>query len=107
MIQIRTFQILVIAATVCYAIWFFLPYWSIYLTETEQRMTEVSGYGALLPVQHPIYYITWFVLWVVAAAGLIFIQNWARHLYPPLSGYLSLLRLSSSTRWGRKRAMKS
>lgn len=85
MIRIRTFQILVVVATMCYVVWFFLPYWPIYLTETEQRMTEVSGYGALLPVQHPIYYGTWFALWVVAAVGLMFIQNWARHLYLALS----------------------
>lgn len=46
---------------------------------------EVSGYGALLPVQHPIYYSAWFVLWTVAALGLIFVQNWARHLYLALT----------------------
>ena len=74
MIRVRTFQALVIASIACYIAWFFLPYWSGYLTDTEQRMTEVSGYGALLPVQHPIYYSTWFGLWTVAALGLIFVK---------------------------------
>lgn len=85
MTQIRAFQALVIASTACYVAWFFLPYWSDYLTDTEQRMTEVSGYGALLPIQHPIYYSIWFGLWIVAALGLIFVQNWARHLYLALT----------------------
>lgn len=85
MMRIRTFQILVIAATACYVVWFLLPYWPFYLTETEQQMTEVSGYGAVLPVEHPLYYSTWFALWIIAGLGLVFLQNWARHLFLVLS----------------------
>lgn len=85
MIRIRTFQILVIAATACYVVWFLLPYWPFYLTETEQRMVDVSGYGAVLPVEHPLYYSAWFALWMIAAFGLILLKNWARHLFLTLS----------------------
>lgn len=85
MIKIRTFQILIIAATACYIVWFFLPFWPGYLTDVEQRMTEVSGYGAVLPVQHPVYYGLWFGLWLIAALGLLFLKNWARYLYLVLS----------------------
>ncbi len=81
----RLFQTLVIAATVCYVVWFFLPYWPGYLTEIEQRVASYSGYGAVLPVQHPIYYSAWLVLWITAAVGLVLLQNWARHFYLVLS----------------------
>lgn len=85
MIRIRTFQILVAAATACYVVWFLLPYWVGALTETEQRLAAYSGYSALLPVQHPLYYGVWFALWLIAALGLVFLQNWARHLFLALS----------------------
>ena len=83
--RLRTFQILVVAATVCYVVWFFLPFWSNYLTDIEHRVASHTGYGALLPIDHPLYHGTWFALSLIAALGLIFIQNWARHLYLALS----------------------
>lgn len=81
MTQIRIFQTLVIAATACYAAWFFLPSWPHYLTDLEHRVVGYSGYGAVLPVQHPIYSAGWFALWLIATVGLVLFQNWARHLY--------------------------
>ena len=83
--RLQFFRILVVAATVCYLAWFFLPFWSDYLTDIEHRVASYSGYGSLLPIQHPLYYGTWFALSLIAALGLIFIQNWARHLYLALS----------------------
>ncbi len=85
MTQIRTFQVLVIAATVCYVVWFFMPYWSGYLTDLEDRLAGYSGYGAILPIHHPVYSSMWFGLSLLAAIGLMFLQNWARHLYLALS----------------------
>lgn len=85
MTRVRTFQILVAAATACYVVWFFLPYWSGYLTELEQRVAGYSGYGAVLPVQHPLYSGAWFALWLIAAVGLVLLQNWARHLFLALA----------------------
>lgn len=97
MIRIRTFQILVVAATACYIVWFFLPYGvDYYLTDAEHRLAKLSGYGAVLPAaQHPIYSGVWFVLWLIAAIGLVFLQDWARHLYLMLSLLASVLILFS------------
>ncbi len=84
--QIRLFQIFVVTATVSYVVWFFFPYISaglanpLYL-EIEQRAGEYAGFGALLPVHHPLYYGTWLGLWLIASVGLFFFQNWARHLF--------------------------
>lgn len=83
--RIRLFQTLVIVATACYVVWFFLPHWPGYLTEIEQRVAGYSGHGAVLPVQHPIYYGAWLASWLVAAVGLVMLQNWARHFYLALS----------------------
>lgn len=80
--RIRILRILVAAASLCYVVWFFLPYLA---TDLEQRVAAYSGYGAILPVQHPLYYGTWFALWLVAALGLMLLHNWARHLYLVLS----------------------
>lgn len=81
MTRVRTFQILVAAATACYVVWFLLPHWSGYLTELEQKVAGYSGYGAVLPVQHPLYSGVWLALWLIAAVGLALLQNWARHLF--------------------------
>lgn len=83
--NIRLFQIFVVASTAIYIVWFVLPFWSGYLSEDAHQLTEYSGYGAILPVDHLLYYGTWFGLWLVAALGLFFFQNWARHLYLALS----------------------
>jgi hypothetical protein len=83
--KIRLFQTLVVASTASYVIWFFLPQWSSHLSDPEYRLAELSGFGAVLPVDHPLYYGTWFVLWLIAALALLFFQNWARHLYLVLS----------------------
>jgi hypothetical protein len=81
----RLFQLLVVSSTVIYIIWFFLPYWSGYLSDDEYRLAEYTGYGAILPVNHFLYYSAWFGLWLISALGLFFFQNWARHLYLALS----------------------
>lgn len=83
--KIRLFQSLVIASTASYVIWFFLPFWSFYLSDAEYRLAELSGFGAVLPVESPLYYGAWFALWLIAALALLFFQNWARHLYLTLS----------------------
>ena len=82
MSRIRTFQILVIAATACYLVWFLLPYGA---SEFDQKVQSYSGYGAVLPVHHPLYYGTWLALSLIAAVGLFFTQNWSRHLYLALA----------------------
>lgn len=92
---IRTFRILVAAATACYVVWFLLPYGA---SDLEQRIAEYSGHGAVLPIHHSFYYGAWFTLWLVAALGLVLLHNWGRHLYlalsllgivvTPFSGYL-------------------
>lgn len=83
--NIRLFQMLVVSTTVIYIVWFFLPYWSGYLSDDEYRLAEYAGYGAILPVHHVLYYSVWFGLWLISALGLLFFQNWARHLYLVLS----------------------
>lgn len=85
MIRIRTFQGLVLATTVLYVVWFFSPDWIRYLDDIEQEAMRNAGYGAALPVYHPLYYGTWFVLWIAAAFGMIALQNWARFLYLSLA----------------------
>jgi hypothetical protein len=94
MSRIWTFKFLVITATVCYFVWFLLPYGA---SEFDQKIESYSGYGAVLPIRHPLYYGTWLALSLIAAVGLFFTQNWARHLYlalallvcvlAPFSGY--------------------
>ena len=81
----RLFQVLVLTSTAFYVIWFFLPHWYGYLSYEQYRLTEYSGYGAILPINHVLYYGTWFGLWLIAAVGLYFFRNWARHLYLALS----------------------
>jgi len=103
--RIRIFQVLVAAAIVCYVVWFLLPYWPGYLTDAERQLMDYSGYGATLPVEHPLYYGGWFTVWIIAALGLMFFQNWARHLYlalsllglalAPFSGFVVQLPLDS------------
>ena len=74
-----------VVSTVIYVVWFFLPFWPGYLSEDAHQLAEYAGYGAILPVDHALYYGAWFGLWLIAAIGLIFFQNWARHLYLALS----------------------
>lgn len=91
----RIFRILVIAATTCYVVWFLLPFWA---SDIELQVISYSGHGALLPVRNPLYYGSWFVLSIIAAVGMVYFCNWARHLYlglsilgpvlAPFSGYL-------------------
>ncbi len=76
---------MVAAAMVCYIVWFLLPYWPGYMTDTKRQLMDYSGYGAILPVEHPLYYGGWFALWTIATLGVMFFQNWARHLYLALS----------------------
>jgi hypothetical protein len=76
---------LVAAAMGCYLVWFLLPYWAGHLTESQQRLADYSGYATMLPVEHPVYYGLWFALWLIAALGLMFLKNWARHLFLGLS----------------------
>ena len=83
--NIRLFQVLVVSSTIIYIVWFFLPYLSGYLSDDESRLAEYSGYGAILPVHHVLYYSVWFGLWLISALGLFFFENWARHLYLALS----------------------
>jgi hypothetical protein len=82
MSRARIFKALVVIAAACYLVWFLLPYTA---SDIEQRLAEYSGHGALLPIKHPLYNGVWFVLWIASAIGLIFLQNWARHLYLALS----------------------
>lgn len=89
--NVRFFQVLVIASTATYCTWFFLPYFPGHLSDDENRLLEYSGYQAILPVGHVLYFGTWFVVWIIAAIGLFFIQNWARHLF------LALAILSAAT----------
>ena len=84
--HIRIFQVFVILATVSYVAWFFFPYISEHFANTlyrdiENRLGQYDGFGAVLPVHHPLYYGTWFGSWLVASLGLIFFQNWARHFF--------------------------
>jgi hypothetical protein len=63
----------------------------------------ISGYGAVLPIRHPVYYGAWFTAWLVTYLGISFFQNWARHTYLaltifgllliPFSGYVVALPL--------------
>ena len=88
MSRARAFRLLVIASTVCYVIWCAIPYGVVYFlpVTSEYRMAvELGAHRALLPVGHPLYFGAWFVSWLVAAAGLLFFQNWARHTYLALS----------------------
>lgn len=95
--HIRLFKVLVLASTVAYCVWFFLPHFPGYLSTDESRLTEYGGYGAVLPVNHALYSNTWFVLWLGAAVGMFLIRAWARRLYlvlailsvvaAPLSGF--------------------
>ena len=81
----RLFQVMVLSSTVFFAVWFFLPFWSGYLSEDQYRLAEYNGYGAVLPIHHPLFYGAWFCLLLIAALGLYFFQNWARHLFLALS----------------------
>jgi len=86
---------LIIGATACYLIWFFLPFLA---SDLEQKIGAYSGHGALLPVNHPAYPWIWMVIWLVAAVGVYLFQNWGRFLYlaltilgpvlAPFSGYV-------------------
>ena len=82
--NIRLFQVFVVLTSAAYVVWFFLPYWSSYLPDQEQRLADHNGYGADIPT-HFLIYGTWFCLWLIAALGLFFFQNWARHLFLALS----------------------
>lgn len=82
---VRTFRVFVILATASYVLWFFFPSLSQYLAnslyqEIEGALNQYSGFGAALPIHHPLYYGTWFGLWLITSAALIFFQNWARYL---------------------------
>jgi hypothetical protein len=81
----RVFQVLVISSFAIYVAWFFLPYWPDHLSDFEKRLADHNGYGADLPVNHFLFYGTWFGLWFISALGLFFFKNWARHLFLALS----------------------
>ena len=67
--NIRLFQLLVVSSTVIYIVWFFLPYWSGYLSGDEYRLAEYTGYGAILPVHHVLYY-------TVCVGSLAYFRPW-------------------------------
>jgi hypothetical protein len=98
--QIRVFQILVVLSTLTYLSWFFFPnvleYFanSTYL-EIQYRLGRYNGFGAFLPVHHPLYYGTWFGLSLLASIGVFFFQNWGRHLLLSLYALGVLLSLLS------------
>jgi hypothetical protein len=76
---------LVVSTTAIYVAWFFMPYWTGYLSDFEYKLTQYNGFRAILPVQTPLYYNVWLGLWLIAAFGLVFFQNWARHLFLALT----------------------
>jgi hypothetical protein len=49
--------------------------------DIESALGQYNGFGAVLPVHQPLYYGTWFGLWLIASVALIFLQNWARYLF--------------------------
>lgn len=83
--NVRVFQILVISSFAIYVAWFLLPYWPGYLSDFEQRLSGHNGYGSDLPIDHALFYGGWFGLWLVTSLGLLFLQNWAKHLFLALS----------------------
>lgn len=101
--QTRTFQLFVVIAAVCYIAWFFFYYWANPSSDIESRFLAVSGHGAVLPIRHPVYYGTWFGIWLITSFGILFFQNWARHMYLvltvlgqlliPFSGFVATLPL--------------
>jgi len=84
--QTRLFQTLVVVSTLSYVLWFFFPYLTPYFAndlyrEIASRLGQYDGFGAILPVHHPLYYGPWFAFWLSASIGLFFFQNWARYLF--------------------------
>lgn len=98
--HLRIFQVFVVVSILSYISWFFFPYISerfanpLYL-EIEDGLRQYAGLGALLPVHHPLYFGTWFGLWLIASLGLFFFQNWARHLFLALYVLSTVLILFS------------
>lgn len=83
---VRMFRVFVVLATAAYIFWFFFPYLSPFLAnalyqEIQSTLGHYNGFGAALPVNHPLYYGTWFGLWLIASVSLMLFQNWARHLF--------------------------
>jgi hypothetical protein len=84
--HIRLFQALVVVSTLSYSLWFFFPYIVQHLAndlyrDIASRLGQYDGYGAFLPVHHPLYYWPWFGFWLIASIGLFFFQNWAKNLF--------------------------
>ncbi len=84
--HVRIFQVFVVVSILSYSLWFFFPNLSQHFAnelyrDIAFRLGEYNGFGALLPVHHPLYYGVWFGLWLIASIGLFFFQNWARYLF--------------------------
>lgn len=83
--QIRYFQALVALSWMLYATWSFLPnYWSA-TDPGAVRLLSFDGHGAILSPQTRLLTICVFWLWLLAAIGAFFFQNWGRYLFLGLS----------------------
>ena len=75
------FRWLVVAATVIYAIWYFIPQFGFLLYGAEEFAAfQYQGHGAFPLFASNFVHIFPFA-WLIAAAGLIGFRPWARQLY--------------------------
>ena len=77
----RQFQGLAISAFVLYSAWFFLPILGWTTTPESHDALKFFGAGGLPFTQHPLAFITMFVVRLVATLGLCLFFTWGRSLF--------------------------
>lgn len=80
MTKVRFFQTLVGISLLAYGIFFLFPLLPINHSPAFQSLLEYSGYGGLIPPDHPFVYLPVALLKIVASFGLFLFLTWGRWL---------------------------
>ncbi|MDZ7803161.1 hypothetical protein [Thiohalophilus sp.] len=79
--MIALFRNLIIFSYVVYAVFFFMPYFEMYLYEKEVLdALSWSGYGAIVSSNQIVSYI-FFLGYTISLLGLFYFKSWARTLF--------------------------
>jgi hypothetical protein len=79
--KMNGFKVAVLASTLAFCVWFFLPFAPLQISGDVQRILNLSGYDASVSLSHPAILICSFVWRIVAMIGLFSYKKWAAPLF--------------------------
>jgi hypothetical protein len=79
--RLIAFRTLIGLSAVLYVTSYWLPTSFFADTIDERNLLRLDGYGALFIPRDSFFNTCLFLLWILAAVGLVRLKNWARYLY--------------------------